>query len=74
MRPGERTVRLADGREVSNFSEEWRAECEAREVLGWPKAKRLEHYAECAKKRGKAAAERLRANVVRLYHATKGNP
>lgn len=33
MRPNERTVTLADGREVSNYSEEWRHETECRWLL-----------------------------------------
>lgn len=32
LNPGERMVTLIDGREVSNYSEEWRHECEARMV------------------------------------------
>lgn len=32
LNPGERMVTLIDGREVSNYSEEWRFECEARTV------------------------------------------
>lgn len=32
MNPGERTLTLIDGREVSNYSEEWRFECEARMI------------------------------------------
>ena len=32
MRAGERMVTLVDGSEVSNYSAEWREECEAREV------------------------------------------
>ena len=33
MRPNERMVTLADGREVSNYSEEFRHECECRWLL-----------------------------------------
>ena len=36
MRPGERTVTLADGRQVSSWSEDWRHECEARFILAMP--------------------------------------
>ena len=33
MNPGEHTVRLHDGTEVSNYSEAWRHECECRGLL-----------------------------------------
>ena len=33
MRPGERTITLADGTEASNYSEAWRYECELRWFL-----------------------------------------
>lgn len=36
MRHGERMVTLADGRQVSNWSDDWRHECEARAVLDMP--------------------------------------
>lgn len=72
MRLGERMVQLADGREVSNYSEAWRAECEARTVLAMPRDKRLEHYQACAAKRGKEAAQSLRDDVCRLYELTRG--
>lgn len=42
-RPGERTVTLADGREVSNYSEEWRHECECRWLLDNKPTKSLKH-------------------------------
>lgn len=31
--PGERLIKLVDGREVSNYSEEYRFECECRDLL-----------------------------------------
>lgn len=33
MRPNEHQVKLADGSEVSNYSEDWRHECECRWLL-----------------------------------------
>ena len=41
MNPHERTVTLPDGREVSNYSEEWKAHCLARH-----NARRTEDAAE----------------------------
>lgn len=34
--PNEHLVTLIDGRQVSNYSEEWRHECEARAILAIP--------------------------------------
>ena len=34
--PGEHLVALIDGRMVSNYSDEWRHECEARAILAMP--------------------------------------
>lgn len=72
IRPGERQVQLADGREVSSCSEEWRAECEARTVLGWPREQRQAFYVSVAKKRGEEAARKLINDVKRLHAATRG--
>lgn len=35
-RPNERMVTLHDGRQVSNYSEAWRHECEAMHILNMP--------------------------------------
>ena len=72
MRLGERMVQLVDGTEVSNYSEAWRAECEARTVLAMPREQRLAHYEGCAKRRGHEAALQLRDAVRRLYELTRG--
>lgn len=37
-------VTLRDGRRVSNVSEEWRAECEARYVANMPNRAARQHY------------------------------
>ncbi len=44
---------------MDTSSEDWRFECEAREVASWPKEKRDAFYPEVAKKRGKLAAKAL---------------
>ena len=43
MRPGEREVTLADGRRVSNYSEEWRHECMCRWLLINKPTRTLKH-------------------------------
>lgn len=67
MNPGERMVTLADGRDVSNYSPEWREECLARDLLRRPRDDRLAFYAAFGKRNGEAAAKALRDSVVRLY-------
>lgn len=44
MQPGERLVTLIDGSVVTNYSEEHRAECEARAVLAIPTKDRRHRY------------------------------
>lgn len=43
-RPGERIVTLVDGSQVSNYSEDWRHECEARAVLAMPTLRQRRAY------------------------------
>lgn len=52
---------------MDTASEAWRAECEARWVMRLPKERRQAFYALVADRRGKAAAERLIADVRRLW-------
>ena len=59
------TVTLIDGREVDSWSEEWRAECEARHVLSMRDiGRRREYLAAISKRRGEKAGNDL-ANLVR---------
>lgn len=70
---------LIDGRQVPADSEEWRAECEAREILSWPLPKRREfvngHIDPQTKRqtfcvrvaRGDAAADKLITDLKKLY-------
>lgn len=51
------------------WSEKHRAECEAREVLGWEKARRLAYYGQVKAKRGEAAMQRLVDEVKRQWQA-----
>lgn len=66
---GERTVTLIDGRQVSNTSEEWRAECEARTVCMMPsKSARRMYVFGVEQKRGAKAAGEL-SHLVKLVWA-----
>lgn len=63
-------VTLHDGRVVGSWSEDWRAECEARGLLKMPsKEERNRHLALVVKKRGEEAAERLRQHALRIWRA-----
>ena len=65
-------VTLHDGRVVDAISEEFRAECEARFVLGLPtKAQRREYLAGVAEHRGRPARVRLESLVLKVYEARK---
>lgn len=59
-------VTLVDGRQVPSTSEEWRAECEARTILGTPHEKRHELLQAIADRRGAEARERLDRMVDEL--------
>lgn len=63
-------VELIDGRVVMRDAEEWRAECEARYVLSLqPLEKRRAWIADIERKRGKAAADALRAGMTMVFEA-----
>ena len=67
---GERMVELYDGRQVSNYSEEWRAECEARAVVRLStKMARRAYIWRVREKRGDAAANALERLVWALWEA-----
>lgn len=70
MNPGERPVTLIDGREVSNYSEEWRAECEARTVCRMPNRFSRNEYMEKVKsRRGEEAHRVLWELVLQVWNA-----
>lgn len=70
MNPGERPVTLIDGREVSNYSEEWRAECEARTVCRMPNRLSRNDYMEKVKsRRGELAFTQLRELVLQVWNS-----
>ncbi len=66
------TVKLIDGRVVGTDSEEWRHETEARMVAARPTlAERRMYIDEVERKRGKEAADRLRATVLLLWGVSR---
>jgi hypothetical protein len=73
-------VRLVDGTEVDSCSEDWRAECEARVVLGWDPIQQRTYFEgiDAPSKRGPGASDKLKAVMRRVepyyvldYFATK---
>lgn len=69
---GERLVTLHDGRVVGSWSEEWRAECEARAVLRLPtKVRRQGHILRVRERRGDAAANELERRVMAIWKADR---
>jgi hypothetical protein len=75
MRPGDRQVALIDGSVVSNYSPEWRIECEARHVLAMPSIERRREYlAAIRKRRGDVAGKQLEDLVRALWAKARVNP
>lgn len=63
-----KAVRLLDGTEVANDSEAFRHECEARAIAKLPTlAERRAWLDDIERKRGKPAADRLRATMRALW-------
>jgi hypothetical protein len=82
--PNERMVTLYDGTEVSNYSEEWRHECEARAILDMPSKRARQDYLygrydQQWKKerggvlqiRGEAALKRLEETALAIWEMRK---
>lgn len=77
-----RTVTLHDGRQVLCTSQEWRLECEARDVLSWPLGKRRDYLfgpvgldgqrkGGVEKYRGKAGLQMLLDKIDELHRAER---
>lgn len=77
-------VTLIDGRTVSSWSEDWRHECEACQILAWPLSKRRAFlYGEprmdgkrgpgIASIRGEDALKRLEAKMIELHEAGRAS-
>lgn len=68
------TVTLIDGRQVSSWSEEWRAECEARHILRMPSVHdRRAYLAGVRTRRGDRAGHALE-ELVRAVWAHQRRP
>ena len=63
-------VVLRDGRTVCNKCRAWMLECEARQVLSMPLAKRQMHLVLVERARGKAGADRLK-NEIMIQHGAR---
>lgn len=83
-RPNERLVAIHDGSVVSNYSEEWRLECEAKYVMAMPsRSSRLDYLDRLAgrgfdrngrrrmRRRPDEAIERLKQRVIAIREARK---
>jgi hypothetical protein len=53
----------------NSYSEEWRNECEARDLLTWPLAKRRKQLALVLEKRGEAGYYKLTEEMTRQWTA-----
>jgi hypothetical protein len=56
---------------INTSSEEWRNECEARELLTWPLAKRRKQLALIYEKRGEAGYQKLTAEMQKQWEQSK---
>jgi hypothetical protein len=66
------TVTLHDGREVDSASEDWRHECEAKAIAKLQTlSDRRAHLEWIEAKRGKPAADKLRATMQALWKARR---
>ena len=64
------SVTLRDGRIVCSSCECWRHECEARFVLTKPDAEKRAYLEGIGEKRGEAARQELREEMVAMYKKT----
>lgn len=82
--PNEQLVTLHDGTEVSNYSEEWRHECEARAILNMPTKRQRQDFlwgkwdpernrdiGGVQQVRGEAAVTRLEETILSLWEKRK---
>ena len=65
-------VALSDGRTVCSSCEDYRAECEARQLLQKPRQERQAYYGLVESKRGKTAATDLVERVNAIYRRGQG--
>lgn len=83
---GERLVQLIDGRMVSNCSEDWRLECEARAVLAMPTPGKRRRYLRGEKdhktglpyggvvsRRGEESTQKLEAKIMEIWNSQRAS-
>lgn len=63
------TVTLLSGQQVDSSSEEWRNECEARAMLRIELSSRRAMLEDIERRRGKPAADKLKATMTDLWKA-----
>jgi hypothetical protein len=56
---------------LDTYSEEWRNECEARDLLTWPLAARRKQLALVLEKRGEAGYYKLTQEIIRQWEMKK---
>ena len=56
---------------MDTYSEEWRNECEARDLLSWPLAKRRKQLALVLEKRGEAGYYKLTEEMKKQWLKAK---
>ncbi len=61
------TVTLITGEQVDSASEEWRLECEARELLRRNTTDRREYFDAVERTRGAEAVDQLKAVFMKLW-------
>lgn len=71
VHPDAKLVLLHDGREVGNYSEEWRLECEAKFVVNMATLdKRRSYLSAVAEKRGNAESLKLQDRIRSLWNSS----
>jgi hypothetical protein len=68
-----KTVKLADGRMVCTWCNDWTIECEARHLLRMPLAERRAALAAREKKRRPNAIEELKKAMVLIHGQSKSS-
>jgi hypothetical protein len=56
---------------MDTSSEEWRNQCEAKELLTWPLAKRRKQLSLIYEKRGQAGYDKLTAEMQKQWEESK---
>lgn len=67
-------VTLLDGRQVSDASEEWRHECEARHVARLPALSQQDYLAKVHQRRGREAGQALQQLAEHITNNSDPRP